>query len=46
MKKIVSLFFPVLIYTYIYGCRLVRIEEAPRTALDYTVISRRRYPRR
>lgn len=44
MKKIVSLFFPVLMACLLCGCRLVRIEEAPRTALDYTVISQEEIP--
>lgn len=46
MKKIVSLFFcGVWLACILSGCRLIRIEEAPRTALEYTVVRQEEIPK-
>lgn len=46
MKKIVSLFFfGVWLACILSGCRFIRIEEAPRTALEYTVVRQEEIPK-
>lgn len=46
MKKSVSLFLlGLLLACMLTGCRFIHIEEAPRTALDYTIVSQEEIPK-
>lgn len=46
MKKIGSLFFiGVWLVCLFSGCRFIRIEEEPRTALEYTVVKQEEIPK-
>lgn len=45
MKKKISLFIAAaLLACLLSGCRLIRIEEEPRTAVDYAVVSPEKIP--
>lgn len=46
MKKSVSLFFiGLLLACLLTGCQFIHIEEAPKTALDYTIVSQEEIPK-
>lgn len=46
MKKKVTLFFlGILLACFLSGCRLIRIEEAPKEAVEYTVVSQEDLPK-
>ena len=46
MKKTVSLFcLTVILVLMLCGCRVIRIEEEERKALEYTVVSQEEIPK-
>lgn len=46
MKKKVTLFFLwIFLACFLSGCRLARIEEAPKEAVEYTVVSQEDIPK-
>ena len=44
MKKAALLFWIAAVFLMLSGCRAIRIEEAERTPLKYTVVDSRRIP--